>query len=404
MVDINFKELINQQLNKADNYKKNKEHQKAANAYDIAGDLMLKWAQQAYNRDVEKERRENAVKLRKMAQQLRTGEYVEPQPKTKVQEGNNQGGKASETISELRNIVHGLIQHSNMTFDEIGGLDDTKKELKFTLGFSLAQPPDGVSFQPWTKILLYGPPGTGKTLLAAATSNALRIDESRGCVFFNVKVSSVLSKYFGESSKIISELYGVARDLTPAVVFLDEFESLCPSRDKSDTSGAERRILSTLLAELDGFEQKGSTGIYVLTIAATNRPWDLDDAVLSRFEKRILVPLPDEKARFEILKIMLSKKGFKINAPMEELVKLTEGLSGREIEQFCKQVIKNMLQQMNSNLPTLVEKGLSEAKGYQIRVRELQLEEFQKARKMVQAVTSPEEMRKYVQWASALEV
>src|SRR5690606_26180668 len=118
----------------------------------------------------------------------------------------------------------------------------------------------------------YGPPGTGKTILAAATSNALRkgAHEKRGAMFFNVKVSGVMSKYFGESSKIISEIYGTARDNSPSVVFLDEFESLTGKRGSDEQSGAERRILSTILSELDGLSEKGRSDIFVLTIAAAN--------------------------------------------------------------------------------------------------------------------------------------
>jgi SpoVK/Ycf46/Vps4 family AAA+-type ATPase len=116
-----------------------------------------------------------------------------------------------------------------------------------------------------------GPPGTGKTLLAAATAGNLE------ATFFNVKVSSLLSKYFGESTKLISALYSVARRLSPAVIFLDEFESLTPSRGSGE-SGSERRIVSTLLAELDGLQGKDDDS-FVMTICATNLPWLLDLAI-----------------------------------------------------------------------------------------------------------------------------
>src|SRR5439155_13430442 len=214
---------------------------------------------------------------------------------------------------------------SPVTWDQIGGLEETKREIKYALALSIAKAPEGVQIPTWRNVLFYGPPGTGKTLLAAATSNAIRLnakDETRA-VFFNVKVSSVMSKYFGESTKIVSELYGQARDTSPAVVFLDEFEALAISRD-NDNSGPERRILSTILSELDGLSEKGRRDIYVLTIAATNRPWDLDPAVLSRFEKKILIPLPDEATRRAILEIHLAKKGFKTAVPLADLAALTD--------------------------------------------------------------------------------
>src|SRR5207248_11775710 len=132
-----------------------------------------------------------------------------------------------------------------------------------------------------------------------------------------------------------------ARGCSPSVVFLDEFESLCGSRDEGDT-GTERRILSTILSELDGLAEKGRDDVYVLTIAATNRPWDLDPAVLSRFDKKILIPLPDDRTREKILRIHLEKKGFATEVPYEELGRLTNGYSGREIERFCKEVTTEM--------------------------------------------------------------
>ncbi|MHC5080463.1 MAG: ATP-binding protein, partial [Planctomycetota bacterium] len=238
---------------------------------------------------------------------------------------------------ELKRVVDGLMQTAKVGWKDIGGLEGVKQEIKFALGIWLAQPPAGpggkpVQLQSWRNMLFYGPPGTGKTLLAAATSRALKTREERGAVFYNVKVSSVLSKYFGESTKIISELYGVARDLSPAVIFLDEFESLAANRDDGSDTGPERRILSTILAELDGLAEKGRTDIYVLTIAATNRPWDLDPAVLSRFDKKILIPLPDETTRQSILEIMIDRKGLTTKMSREDLVEKTAGFSGREIE------------------------------------------------------------------------
>jgi katanin p60 ATPase-containing subunit A1 len=185
--------------------------------------------------------------------------------------------------------VLSLIHKSDVQWGDIGGLEDTKDSIKSAYALALAQKPAGVQVSSWRNLLMYGPPGTGKTLLAAATAGNLE------ATFFNVKVSSLLSKYFGESTKLISALFSVARRLSPAVIFLDEFESLTPVRGSGE-SGAERRIVSTLLAELDGLQAKDDTG-FVLTICATNLPWLLDLAILSRFQRRIYVPLPDPDAR-----------------------------------------------------------------------------------------------------------
>jgi SpoVK/Ycf46/Vps4 family AAA+-type ATPase len=221
-------------------------------------------------------------------------------------------------------------------------------------------------------------------------------------VFYNVKVSSILSKYFGESSKIVSELYGTARDTSPSVVFLDEFESLAGQRDASD-SGAERRILSTLLSELDGMDSKGRSDIYVLTIAATNRPWDLDSAVLSRFEKKILIPLPDDKTRERILQIHLGKKGFPVEMPYPDLAHLTVGYSGREIERFCKEVTTGMVEEVNRDIPSMVDQGLDTVKKYRIKVRPLTRGDFEAAAKLIHPQTTKEEMQKYYNWKESAE-
>jgi katanin p60 ATPase-containing subunit A1 len=288
--------------------------------------------------------------------------------------------------------VSQLVTSSPVTWSDIGGLESTKAEIKFALGVSVSQPPAGVKVQAFRNILFYGPPGTGKTLLAAATSNALTASGDRKAVFFNVKVSSVMSKYFGESTKIISELYGTARDQSPSVVFLDEFEALAQNRDDGENTGPERRILSTILAELDGLAEKGRSGIYVLTIAATNRPWDLDAAVLSRFEKKILIPLPDAETRRIILEIHLDRRGYAV-----------QGFSGREIERFCKEAAGLMIMEMNKEIPSLLDRGFDALRNNRLKARPLSAADFERAAARVRPQTSAEDMRKYASWSEQME-
>ena len=145
-----------------------------------------------------------------------------------------------------------LIHRSSITWEDIGGLEKTKEDIKTAYGIDLAQKPKGVKLKGWKTILLYGPPGTGKTLLAAATSNGL------DATFFNVAISSVLFKYFGESSKLISALYAEARRSAPSIIYFDEIESLSMQRS-GDEIGAERRVISTLLTELDGLVGKSDS-------------------------------------------------------------------------------------------------------------------------------------------------
>ena len=403
-MEVDVQAPLKQALAKAKSFYDAKDYPKAASAYEKAANLMSMWAEQAMGRDAEERRKKMAIQYREIARRLRAGEVAPDAPAPSADNGSDKEPASAKPGAggEIRSIVTNLSHSSKITWDDIGGLDETKNEIKFALGMTLAQHPAGVKIAAWTRILFYGPPGTGKTLLAAATSNAVKSTEGVPSVFYNVKVSSVLSKYFGESSKIISELYGTARDTSPSVVFLDEFESLAGQRDASD-SGAERRILSTLLSELDGMDSKGRSDLYVLTIAATNRPWDLDNAVLSRFEKKILIPLPDETTRDRILKIHLQKKGFTTDAPYDELVRLTNGYSGREIERFCKEVTTQMVEGMNRDIPSLVDTGLDTVKKYRIKVRPLTREDFMNAARLIHPQTTPEEMQKYFNWKESAE-
>ncbi len=408
-MEMDVHEPIKRALAKARQHYQAGESEKAASCYEKAANLLGVYAEQATSREAEMRRKKMAIEYREIARRLRSGDTVDERDadnggaaKAAPAAGGGAAPASSAAGGEIRGIVTGLMHQANVSWDDIGGLEDTKQEIKFALGMTLAKQPAGIKIAAWTKILFYGPPGTGKTLLAAATSNAVRSSEGVPSVFFNVKISSVLSKYFGESSRIIGELYGTARDTSPSVVFLDEFEALCGKRDASDT-GAERRILSTLLAELDGMDSKGRTDIYVLTIAATNRPWDLDPAVLSRFEKKILIPLPDETTRERILRIHLERKGFKTQVAYPDLARMTGGFSGRELERFCKEVTTGMIEAMNHDIPGLVDRGLEHVKSYSLRVRELTREDFDAAARLIHPQTTQEEMTKYVRWKESVQ-
>lgn len=396
--------------------------QAAATAYEKLAQLYQRFANAAPPGPIEAVRKNKAIACRAKANTLRAGAAparsdspaggrgpVAPSGSGRSEEVNARrppsgaGGNGAEPKDEIQSAVSNLVHQSSVTWDKIGGLEETKRDIKYALGVSLAQKPAGVALATWRNILFFGPPGTGKTLLAAATSNALRSSSREQPFFFNVKVSSVMSKYFGESTKIISTLYETARGCSPAVVFLDEFESLCGSRQEGDT-GTERRILSTILSELDGLSEKGRDDIYVLTIAATNRPWDLDPAVLSRFDKKILIPLPDPVTRRAILELHVAKKGFQTTFPLDQLVAMTDGLSGREIERFAKEVTNRMVSEENKEIPALLDKGVEELRRFTIKTRPLTAEDFERARKHVNPVTTPEEMKRYADWKEQTEV
>jgi len=295
---------------------------------------------------------------------------------------------------DFRDWATALIYRSPVSWDDIGGLEDTRRAIKAAYGLTLARKPQGVRLQGWRNLLFYGPPGTGKTLLAAATSNGLE------ATFFNVVVSQLLSKYFGESSRLISTLYRVARSHAPAVVFLDEAEALMLPRGEGE-SGAERRILSTLLAELDGLEQKGDER-YVLTIAATNTPWLMDVAILSRFQQRIYIPLPDAEARRAILHIQLERQGFQTEVGYDELAQRTQGYSGRDLEHLCAAAIQHMVRRTNPDLDRFVDLGRQALEAHEIRIEPLTEDDFGPALAQVTPQTGPAQLARFDRWRQEL--
>lgn len=359
----------------------------AATGYLKAAKLMASYAEYALTRGDEQRRHQKARAYLDRADALRKGgdgalrrsapteggggsgrSRGDARQPPQVPESDGNGGSYAQDIAAL-------IHRSKVTWAAIGGLEATKREIKFTYGLALAQKPEGVKLAGSRRVLFYGPPGTGKTLLAAATSNGL------GATFFNVKASSLLSKYFGESSKLITALFDAARseaDEGFAVVFIDEVESLCLPRGDGTDSGAERRVLSTILSELDGLADKGEDR-FVLTIAATNAPWDLDDAVLSRFQKRICIPLPDAAARRSILEILFDDQGHRLDYSIDDIVARTEWFSGRDLERLANQAVNIMVEELNGDVPRVVDQGRERIEGYQIKVRPLTKADFDAA-------------------------
>jgi SpoVK/Ycf46/Vps4 family AAA+-type ATPase len=368
----------------------------AANYYSRAAKWMRAYADATHDAEVRRERLGRAEKLLEAARELSQRELLpavgKPLAAAKPDVRQDESQTAEDDYEEE---VLALIHKSDVRWEDIGGLEDTKDAIKSAYALALARKPEGVIVSSWRNILLYGPPGTGKTLLAAATAGNLE------ATFFNVKVSNLLSKYFGESTKLISALYSVARRLSPAVIFLDEFESLTPTRGSGE-SGAERRIISTLLAELDGLKAKDDDS-FVLTMCATNMPWLLDLAVLSRFQRRIYVPLPDEAARRAILEIHIGRRGHQSQVSMEDLVQRTQGYAGREIEQLCQIAVNAMIRRANPHLLGVVERGLKDLQAYELQIEALQEADFQQGFDQVQPVADEGLLRRYEQWHSKVE-
>ncbi|MCP4647951.1 MAG: AAA family ATPase, partial [bacterium] len=211
----------------------------------------------------------------------------------------------------------------------------------------------------------------------------------------------VLSKYYGETSKLIGTLYETAVSKaakTPSIVFIDEFDALSPSRS-GDVSEASRRALGTLLTQLDGFRDK-KTDRLVLTLAATNTPWDLDDACLSRFPRRIYVQLPDAKAAEAIIKVQtkgLDLSGIKLSPISVECSRKL--YSGRDITYMCQQASWNMIREENKNLHQMSSLPYEELRQKSLKTRPLKESDFQFALESIKSPVMKEILEKHQKWA-----
>ncbi|KAF3792831.1 Spastin [Nymphaea thermarum] len=229
-----------------------------------------------------------------------------------------------------------------VTFEDIGALDDIKESLQELVMLPLRRPDlfKGGLLKPCRGILLFGPPGTGKTMLAKAIANEAKAS------FINVSMSTITSKWFGEDEKNVRALFSLAAKVSPTIIFVDEVDSMLGQRSRVGEHEAMRKIKNEFMAHWDGLLTK--PGERILVLAATNRPFDLDEAIIRRFERRIMVGLPTAENREQILKTLLSKEKVE-ELDYKELATMTEGYTGSDLKNLCTTAayrpVRELLQQ-----------------------------------------------------------
>ncbi|KAJ8360055.1 hypothetical protein SKAU_G00165800 [Synaphobranchus kaupii] len=228
---------------------------------------------------------------------------------------------------------------------------------------------------------LFGPPGNGKTMLAKAVA------KESNATFFNISAASLTSKYVGEGEKLVRALFSVARELQPSIIFIDEIDSLLCERREGEQDST-RRLKTEFLVEFDGVQSGGDER--VLVMGATNRPQELDEAVLRRFAKRVYVTLPSEETRFSLLKNLLGKHRNPLgHQELAHLAKLTEGYSGSDLTSLAKDAALGPIRELR---PEQV-KNMAASQ-----VRNIKVSDFMESLKKIKHSVSPKTLDMYAQW------
>lgn len=235
--------------------------------------------------------------------------------------------------ADVRAQVMEVIRSPGVSYDMIGGLEDVVKEVVESVELPLTEPElfENVGIEPPAGVLLYGPPGTGKTLIGKAVAS------EASATFIRMSGSDLVQKFVGEGARLVKDVFQLARDKAPSILFIDEIDAVGGMRTHDGTTGSAEvnRTMLQLLAEMDGFDTSGNVKI----IAATNRVDLLDPALLrpGRFDRVIEIPLPDEEGRLEILKIHTKKMNLADDVDLGKIAKITDGLSGADLNIIIKE-------------------------------------------------------------------
>ncbi|CAH3168025.1 unnamed protein product [Porites lobata] len=303
--------------------------------------------------------------------------------------------------SALRETV---VEVPTTTWDDIGGLENVKRELQELVQYPVEHPDKFLKFgmMPSKGVLFYGPPGCGKTLLAKAIANECQAN------FISIKGPELLTMWFGESEANVRDVFDKARSAAPCVLFFDELDSIAKARggNVGDGGGAADRVINQVLTEMDGMNVKKN----VFIIGATNRPDIIDPAIMrpGRLDQLIYIPLPDEPSRVSILKACLRKSPIAKDVELGYMAKVTQGFSGADLTEICQRACKLAIREaIETEIRKEREKEDNPDLDMEVEdedpVPEIRRDHFEEAMKFARRSVSDNDIRKYEMFAQTLQ-
>uniref|UniRef100_A0A4W4F7C3 vesicle-fusing ATPase n=1 Tax=Electrophorus electricus TaxID=8005 RepID=A0A4W4F7C3_ELEEL len=278
----------------------------------------------------------------KLKEYLKNKEKAPAKP-VKESQSDDKGYEEDPEKKKFQSQLSGAIvmEKPNIQWNDVAGLEGAKEALKEAVILPIKFPHLFTGKRtPWRGILLFGPPGTGKSYLAKAVAT-----EANNSTFFSISSSDLVSKWLGESEKLVKTLFTLAREHSPSIIFIDEIDSLCGSRSENESEAA-RRIKTEFLVQMQGV---GNDNKGILVLGATNIPWTLDSAIRRRFEKRIYIPLPEEHARSFMFKLHLGTTPNSLtDTDYTTLGKKTDGYSGADISIIVRDALMQPVRKVQS--------------------------------------------------------